>query len=810
LANATYSFTAVSGATSYTWTLPTGVVGGPSSTVITTVPSLYVSFSGFTSGSISVTANNCSSSAARTLALTTVPATPASITGATVVCASASQTYTVATVAGATDYTWTLPAGVTYGGLSGAVSIPAAISGANTITVDIDPSFTSGTLAVKAENTCGTSANRSISLSSIPLTPGAITGPVVACGLTTATYSIAAVSGATSYTWTLPAGFTLASGSTGTGNSITVDIASFTSGTLSVVANGACGSSIAKTLAISNTIATPTNLVGSTFVCGLSSATYTASAVSGATGYTWTLPAGVSSAGVYTSVTTTGNSLPVAFDAGFTSGILSVVSNSASCGSSLPKTITISRAPLTPATLSGSTNICNLSTATYTVAATTNAVSYTWTLPTGVTSGGLSTVTIPAVSSGSNTITVNFAAQSISGSIAVTANSACGSSAPKTLTFTGTTAPGTPTAISGSTVVCANSSGTYTATAVVGAISYTWTLPAGVTSGGVASSVTTSSNSIALDFGSTFVSGSISVKANNHCTTSAVARTLALTTVIGTAGVVTGPTVVCGLTSATYTIAATPGAVSYTWTLPAGVTTAAGASPVTIVGSNTITVDFGTFTSGSLSVKANSACATSATARTLAISKLAATPGLISGPTNVCGVTTATYSVVAVAGATGYKWTVPADLTIVSGQGTNTINVSIATGPGSTVSTSILSVRDTNECGQSAARSLTLSNCHSYSAFSDVNGDVSTIESSLYPNPSAGNFNVQYNSAINSELIIEMYDVLGKLVFSELEVVVEGENIFRYNQGDLQKGSYFIRLTDEKNNMKETKILIVQ
>ena len=55
-----------------------------------------------------------------------------------------------------------------------------------------------------------------------------------------------------------------------------------------------------------------------------------------------------------------------------------------------------------------------------------------------------------------------------------------------------------------------------------------------------------------------------------------------------------------------------------------------------------------------------------------------------------------------------------------------------------------------------------------------------------------------------------MYDVLGMLVFSELETIVEGENIFRYNQADLQKGSYFIRLTDQKNNMNETKILIIQ
>ena len=43
----------------------------------------------------------------------------------------------------------------------------------------------------------------------------------------------------------------------------------------------------------------------------------------------------------------------------------------------------------------------------------------------------------------------------------------------------------------------------------------------------------------------------------------------------------------------------------------------------------------------------------------------------------------------------------------------------------------------------------------------NADGDVSTVESSLYPNPSAGNFNVQYTSEINSELIIEIYDVLG-------------------------------------------------
>ncbi|MFM9050912.1 MAG: hypothetical protein ACKOKF_01160, partial [Bacteroidota bacterium] len=52
----------------------------------------------------------------------------------------------------------------------------------------------------------------------LPGAAGAITGPAGACRNTTITYSIAAVSVATSYSWNLPAGVT---GSSST-NSITV------------------------------------------------------------------------------------------------------------------------------------------------------------------------------------------------------------------------------------------------------------------------------------------------------------------------------------------------------------------------------------------------------------------------------------------------------------------------------------------------------------------------------------------------------------------------------------------------------------
>lgn len=76
-------------------------------------------------------------------------------------------------------------------------------------------------------------------------TPGAISGTQTILAGSSNTYSVAAVVGATSYTWTLPTGWT----GTSTTNSITA-IASATSGNVSVTASNACGTSASISLAI--------------------------------------------------------------------------------------------------------------------------------------------------------------------------------------------------------------------------------------------------------------------------------------------------------------------------------------------------------------------------------------------------------------------------------------------------------------------------------------------------------------------------------------------------------------------------------
>jgi len=84
--------------------------------------------------------------------------------------------------------------------------------GTNSVTVSFDISLTaSGRLSVTAQNACGTSAprNLTISLNTPVAAPGTITGPIDGlCGATNVPYSVPIVAGVT-YDWTLPVGATV-------------------------------------------------------------------------------------------------------------------------------------------------------------------------------------------------------------------------------------------------------------------------------------------------------------------------------------------------------------------------------------------------------------------------------------------------------------------------------------------------------------------------------------------------------------------------------------------------------------------------
>jgi hypothetical protein len=296
--NSTISVNAVAGATSYNWSVNSALVtivsGQGTSSIDVSVAS------GLTSVAISVTATNCfgtSTALTRSLFGLALPST--SLTGSLSLCPNSSQAYsTVAATGTVTSYAWSVSSS------NGTVSNQTATS----CTVTTNASWTGGTLTYSVTNSCGTNSKSWTLTAGVPAQPGAITGPAsglcAAGGTTTATYSIAAVTNATSYTWTVPAGMTITAN---TGTSITVSIGTtFSSGSVSVTANSACGSGTARALAVSKLLPASTSITGSASVCKSATAiTYTADAVTGATSYAWAISGGATIAG--TTATATAN-----------------------------------------------------------------------------------------------------------------------------------------------------------------------------------------------------------------------------------------------------------------------------------------------------------------------------------------------------------------------------------------------------------------------------------------------------------------------------------------------------------------------
>lgn len=160
------------------------------------------------------------------------PDSPGAISGDTQVCSNEQNVaYSIEPVSGITNYVWNVPPGASI----------ASGQGTNSITVDFG--VASGNVSVAAQDSCGTSPPTllHVSLTNPPNAPGGMNGPAGLCvNAGPATFLIPSVTGATSYTWTVPPGAAIISGQ-GT-NVLVVDFGT-TSGAVSVTADNACGSS---------------------------------------------------------------------------------------------------------------------------------------------------------------------------------------------------------------------------------------------------------------------------------------------------------------------------------------------------------------------------------------------------------------------------------------------------------------------------------------------------------------------------------------------------------------------------------------
>ena len=496
------------------------------------------------------------------------------ISGTAGVCSGSTSALTLTGNTGTIVWTSSTALNGTYSPIAGATSTSYTTSAITAITYY---------KAVVTSGACASATTAAYTVSTTPLgTIGAISGPSTATLGGTATYSVTAVANATSYVWNLPAGMTLTS-SANNGASITVSVANnFAGGTLTAQAVGCTNSAVVtRTVNVpsASSLSITTATSGAPVFCGGTTASFstTTTSTNNTATYTWTLPTGVS---VASGSSLSASSINVVFASNYNGGTISVTRVSST--ETLSSSYSVG-AIATPGVITGASSLCGSSSGTYTIASVSGADSYEWSLPTGM-----------SITSGTGTIMINTSwTGSITGSIKVRAvKNSCGTSAWRTLSVASVATPG---AITGPTTTCgANSNtisasgtntttlntATYSISAVTGATGYTWTVPTGMA---ITSGQGTTSINVTIT-PSLFTSGSVTVVTTTSTCTSAV-RSLSISSANST---VVGPTDLCGLSQATYSINAPSGA-TVTWTLASWMSLASGQS----LTSNPITVNIG-------------------------------------------------------------------------------------------------------------------------------------------------------------------------------------------------------------------------
>jgi hypothetical protein len=419
-------------------------------------------------------------------------------------------------------------------------------------TITVTPTVTT-TYYARAEGQCNTTACKSITVvvssGTTVVNPVITSAPVYGAPGMTATVTCNTVPGATFYRWTSNYGQIngmLFNGQVGpvqtTIPSVQVTFMLPQSNyQIRLVVGNACGRSNTTSAHIRGTVGAATAITGPTTVCPLQVATYSISAIPDAASYDWVLiPANAGT------ISGTGLSRTITFAAGFTSAQLCVngVSNFNLAGPAY--CINISTNAPTPGLISGNAQPCSGGSATYTIAAVPNATGYNWT----------TSVAGATVSASGTSATVTYPAGTFSGNVCVMSISSCGVSAPSCLAVTSGT-PGTPGPITGPVQGICNAMGVNYSLATSNALSYSWSTPTGVTvaSGGA-------SNSVNLNFGAGFTTGTITVTATYSCGSASSSIT-----VDGAPSVPSvTPTTICPGGDAVYFASSVGGSI-YNWTI---------------------------------------------------------------------------------------------------------------------------------------------------------------------------------------------------------------------------------------------------
>jgi len=447
----------------------------------------------------------------------------------------------------------------------------------------------------------------------------------------------------------------------------------------------------------------------------------------------------------------------------------------------------------------GPVNVCSYlggGSVGYGIESVSNAINYIWTVPENVTI---------ASGQGTSSIFVNFSssfANNANKQIKVFAVSACDTSNTMIL-YLAAQLPSIPDQITASSAsICpfigTNNPVTYKIGKTPGASSYNWTAQPGNTIITHLSALPENDTIVEVRFTSGFSSSNISVQAINSCGVSSIRSLYIDRANPSTPGLISGPTNACEYISpngqtAQYSVSGIPGNV-YTWTIPPG------ALNFTGQGTNIISFKYPLgFTTGTISVFVTNGCGTSG-ARSLSIQTLnPAAPGVIdviqlqTCPNRIYSYTVANMP----SNASSLEWTIPADATLLSGQGTTSIRVSYPL----TAINSKINVRAISNCRSSAVRStgVKLPACFIGGRVSNLNREqvnpfvdkTLKMELDIYPNPTTTNFKIQVKTPGKDLIVTRIFDMQGRIINS---MTVQPNQIEQLG-ASLKPGSYMIEVT---------------
>ncbi|MEI6173696.1 MAG: FISUMP domain-containing protein [Bacteroidota bacterium] len=703
------------GTTVYTWTndipsiglaasgtgniasfIATNTTPGPQVATITVTPT-------YSNGGVS-----CSGDA-KSFKITVNPLVLANQLASQVICnaaATTSVTFETTNTGGVSTYTWTnnTPSiGLAASGTGDIASFTAVNTGTAPVvaTIVVTPTFTNAGISC-------TGAAKSFTLTVNPTAQVDQPASQVVCNTaatTAVSFGTVNTGGTMTYAWTNN-NTSIGLVATGTGN-----ISAFTAmntGAAPAIAtilvtptftNGSVScSGPSKTFLITVNPTGQVNQPADQIVCNAASTTavtFGTVNTGGTTTYTWTN----NSPGIGLGASGTG-SIPafVAMNTGTAPVIATIIvtptitNGSMSC-SGPSKTFLITVNPTGQVNLPADQDVCStMSTAevTFGTVNTGGTTLYTWTNNnTSIGLGATGTGSIPAF------VAMNTGTAPAIATITVTptiTNGSVSCSGPSK-TFIITVNPLPIPTITGATSLCFNS-GFYDYTTEPGMTGYVWTVSAG---GTITYGVGTNQIQVKWNIASGAQSVSVSYTSPAGCS-AGIPTNLPVTVnpIPGNAGTITGAAAVCGVTlGVSYSITPIANALNYIWTVPTGATIASGA------GTTNITVDYSAnAVTGNVTIYGNNLCGNgSSSSLSVGVGLLPGPGGPIAGPADVCkSASGMIYSVDIIPYTTGYNWTVPAGVTIVSGANTKAITVNFAE---NAVSGNI-TVFGSNPCGNGA------------------------------------------------------------------------------------------------------------